>query len=188
MAVRPIIRIFAIMKYYQAIIILALLMVSATSRAQYNTYIQKADSLFFRGEYTQSSAMFEKAFQTGQSIEGKDLYNAACAAALSGKTDVAFSRLWARMEKEPNWYSKSFKDDEDLASLHNDARWQAFADSMTVRQKRLSSVPQLFTEYKRNELVSIFSGKDDNATRERIYDILFAIDASQNTEWQKIKK
>ena len=137
MAVRPIIRIFAIMKYYQAIIILALLMVSATSRAQYNTYIQKADSLFFRGEYTQSSAMFEKAFQTGQSIEGKDLYNAACAAALSGKTDVAFSRLWARMEKEPNWYSKSFKDDEDLASLHNDARWQAFADSMTVRQKRV---------------------------------------------------
>ena len=56
------------------------------------------------------------------------------------------------------------------------------------KAKSLSSVPQLFTEYKRNELVSIFSGKDDNATRERIYDILFAIDASQNTEWQKIKK
>lgn len=135
MAVRSIIRIFAIMKYYLTIIILALLMVSATSRAQYNTYIQKADSLFFRGEYAQSSAMFEKAFHTGQNIDGKDLYNAACAAAMAGKSDLAFKRLYARMEKEPDWYSRG--GDEDLVSLHNDARWKAFSDSMSVRRKRV---------------------------------------------------
>ena len=120
------------------ILTLALLAVETVSRAQYQTFVQKADSLFFRGEYAKSSAMFGKAFQTGVNIDGKDLYNAACAAALAGNTDVAFSRLWARMEKEPNWYSKNFKDDEDLTSLHGDARWQAFADSMTVRQKRYS--------------------------------------------------
>ena len=121
------------------ILTLALLTVSTASRAQYQTFVQKADSLFFRGEYAKSSAMFDKAFQTGLNIDGKDLYNAACAAALAGKTDVAFSRLWARIEKEPNWYSKNFKDDEDLTSLHGDARWQAFADSMTVRQKRVEA-------------------------------------------------
>lgn len=121
------------------ILTLALLTVSTASRAQYQTFVQKADSLFFRGEYAKSSAMFDKAFQTGVNIDGKDLYNAACAAALAGNTDVAFSRLWARMEKEPNWYSKNFKDDEDLTSLHGDARWQAFADSMTVRQKRVEA-------------------------------------------------
>lgn len=121
------------------IITLALLMVSTACRAQFNTFVQKADSLFFRGEFAKSSAMFEKAFQTGKSIEGKDLYNAACAAALAGETDVAFRRLYARMEKEPGWYSNAFKDDEDLAPLHGDARWQSFVDSMTVRQKRVES-------------------------------------------------
>ena len=120
------------------ILIFALLTVSTASRAQYHTLVQKADSLFFRGEYAKSSAMFDKAFQTGVNIDGKDLYNAACAAALAGDTDVAFRRLYARMEKEPDWYSKNFKDDEDLISLHGDARWQAFSDSMTVRQKRYS--------------------------------------------------
>ena len=125
------------MKAYQTIItlILVLLTVSATSRAQYHTYIQKADSLFFRGEFAQSSAMFEKAFQTGQNIDGKDLYNAACAAARAGESDVAFCRLWARMEKEPDWYSRG--GDEDLAPLHGDTRWQAFTDSMNVRRKRV---------------------------------------------------
>ena len=116
------------------VLTLALLAISTTSSAQYHTYIQKADSLYFRGEYVQSCAMFEKAFLSGQDIDGKDLYNAACVAALAGKNDVAFRHLWARMEKEPDWYSRS--DDEDLVSLHGDARWRAFTDSMTVRQKR----------------------------------------------------
>ena len=61
----------------QTLLILALLMVPAVSRAQYDTYIWKADSLFMSGEYDQSSAMFDKAFQTGQPIDGRHLYNAA---------------------------------------------------------------------------------------------------------------
>ena len=127
--------IFANMKCYLKTIILALLTVPVASRAQYNMYIQKADSLFYRGEYAQSSTMFEKAFQTGQNIDGKDLYNAACVAALTGKSDVAFRYLWARMEKEPDWYSRG--GDEDLVSLHGDPRWQTFTDSMTTRRNRV---------------------------------------------------
>lgn len=74
-----------------------------------------------------------------------------------------------------------------------DAARTVIAESLELlndahQAKTMSSVPQLFTEYKRNELVNIFSGKGDKAERERVYDILFAIDASQNNEWQKIKK
>lgn len=74
-----------------------------------------------------------------------------------------------------------------------DAARKAIAESLELldqahKAKTMSSVPQLFTEYKRTELVNIFAGKGDSSEREKVYDILFAIDASQNNEWQKIKK
>lgn len=106
------------------------------AKAQYSMYIWKADSLFLCGEYAQSSAMFDKAFQEERDIQGYHLYNAACAAALAGDADVAFQRLFARLEKEPGWYSETFEHDEDLMSLHGDARWKVFVDSNTVRQER----------------------------------------------------
>ena len=40
------------------------------AKAQYSTYIWKADSLFLCGEYAQSSAMFDKAFQSERDIQG----------------------------------------------------------------------------------------------------------------------
>ena len=97
--------------------------------AQYSTYIWKADSLYLCGEYAQSSAMFEKAFQSERDVQGQHLYNAACVAALSGDADKAFQRLFARLEKEPAWYSETFEQDEDLMSLHGDARWKVCAIS-----------------------------------------------------------
>ena len=121
----------------QTMLILALLMVPAVSRAQHDTYIWKADSLFMFGEFAQSSAMFDKAFQTGQPVEGRHLYNAACVAALAGDKDVAFKRLFARMKIDPNWYTDGIGDDKDLFSLHDDARWKTFLDSLSVRQERV---------------------------------------------------
>ena len=54
--------------------------------------------------------------------------------------------------------------------------------------KTMSQVPQLFTEYKREELLSIFAGKGTKEEKDKAYDILFAIDASQNEAWKKLKK
>ncbi len=53
--------------------------------------------------------------------------------------------------------------------------------------KNMTQVAQLFTEYKRDELVNILS-KASKEEKQRAYDILFGIDASQNETWQKIKK
>ena len=103
----------------------------------YNSYIMQADSLFFKGWYAQSSDMFERAFKQKNCIRGNDLYNGACAAAMAGKTDVAFNRLFARMAKEPEWYSENFADDDDLVKLHDDSRWRAFRDSMLTRKDRV---------------------------------------------------
>lgn len=54
--------------------------------------------------------------------------------------------------------------------------------------KSMTKVPQLFTEYKREELVNIFTKKGTKEEKEAAYEILFAIDASQGSTWEKIKQ
>lgn len=55
--------------------------------------------------------------------------------------------------------------------------------------KTLSSLPQFFTDYKRDEIVSIFSDKSvKQEEKETVYDIVSGINASQNNYWDKIKK
>lgn len=56
------------------------------------------------------------------------------------------------------------------------------------RAKNMTKVAQLFTEYKRDELVNIFEKKGTREEKDKAYEILFAIDASQNNTWERIKK
>ena len=52
--------------------------------------------------------------------------------------------------------------------------------------KPLSMLPQIWTDFKRDELVNIYKGKGTQKEKENAYDILFCINASQNNAWQKI--
>lgn len=54
--------------------------------------------------------------------------------------------------------------------------------------KPLSMLPQIWTDYKRDELAAIYQGKGTEKEKETIYDLLFSINASQNTAWEKIKQ
>ena len=56
------------------------------------------------------------------------------------------------------------------------------------KAKNMTKVAQLFTEYKREELVNIFAKKGTKEEKEKAYEILFAIDASQSNTWERIKK
>lgn len=74
-----------------------------------------------------------------------------------------------------------------------DSARAAIAEGLDLLQaahkaRTMSQVVQLFTEYKREELVNIFSSKGTKEEKDKAYEILFAIDASQNETWQKIKK
>lgn len=53
--------------------------------------------------------------------------------------------------------------------------------------KPLSMLPQIWTDYKRDELVNIYQGKGTQKEKERIYDLLMSINASQNSSWERIK-
>ena len=52
----------------------------------------------------------------------------------------------------------------------------------------LSMLPQIWTDYKRDELTNIYKGKGTQKEKETVYDILFSINASQNSAWEKIKE
>ena len=54
--------------------------------------------------------------------------------------------------------------------------------------KPLSLLPQIWTDYKKEELANIYKGKGTQKEKESVYDILFSINASQNNSWEKIKQ
>ena len=64
--------------------------------------------------------------------------------------------------------------EEDLKKAHAD--------------RPLSLLPQIWTDYKRDELANIYRGKGTQKEKQNVYDILFGINASQNTAWEKIKE
>ena len=55
------------------------------------------------------------------------------------------------------------------------------------QDKPLSMVPQIWTDYKRDELANIYKGKGTQKEKERIYELLMSINASQSNSWDQIK-
>lgn len=55
-------------------------------------------------------------------------------------------------------------------------------------QKPLSLLPQIWTDYKRDELANIYQGKGTQKEKETVYDLLLNINAAQNNAWEKIKR
>lgn len=53
--------------------------------------------------------------------------------------------------------------------------------------KPLSLLPQIWTDYKKDELINIYKGKGTQKEKERIFDLLMSINASQNSAWENIK-
>ena len=55
------------------------------------------------------------------------------------------------------------------------------------QDKPLSLLPQIWTDYKRDELANIYKGKGTQKEKENVYNILFNLNASQSDSWEKIK-
>lgn len=54
--------------------------------------------------------------------------------------------------------------------------------------KPLSQLPIIFTDFKRDEIVNIYSGHGTEKERQQVYDIVSTLNPSQNNYWNKIKK
>ena len=127
----------------KTLIVLIGLLLPSWATAQYNkeyaALTMRADSLFMEGNYDAASQTFGEALQMNEFVQPVHLYNGACAAALAGDAEQAFQWLFARLEKQQDWYSDNLPNDEDLFSLHNDKRWDQLTDSMMVRKRRIEA-------------------------------------------------
>lgn len=70
---------------------------------------------------------------------------------------------------------------EISAALENDMK-------QAHENKPLSLLPQIWTDYKKDELANIYKGKGTQKEKQRIYDILMGLNASQNNSWEAIKQ
>ncbi len=55
-------------------------------------------------------------------------------------------------------------------------------------QKPLSLLPQIWTDFKRDEIANIYEGKGNQKEKQAIYEMLMSINAAQNNAWEKIRK
>ena len=70
---------------------------------------------------------------------------------------------------------------EISAALENDLK-------QAHENKPLRLLPQIWTDYKKDELANIYKGKGTQKEKQRIYDILMGLNASQNNSWEAIKQ
>ena len=49
-------------------------------------------------------------------------------------------------------------------------------------------LPQIWTDYKKDELASIYKGHGTQKEKETIYELLFGINPSHSASWDKIKE
>lgn len=81
----------------------------------------------------------------------------------------------------------------DRMSEQPDSARAAIAEGMDLllqahKAKNMCKVTQLFTEYKRDEIMGIFEKKGTKEEKTKVYDILFTIDPSKSETWEKLKK
>jgi hypothetical protein len=70
----------------------------------------------------------------------------------------------------------------EITSALEDNLKKAHAD------KPLSLLPQIWLDYKKDEIANIYKGKGTQKEKESLYDLLMSINASQANVWDKVKQ
>lgn len=87
---------------------------------------------------------------------------------------------------------KYYREGLDIMAENVDRGRAAITEAIGLLQKShenksLSSLPQVFTDIKADELVNIYKGKGTTAEKEKIVEILSNINASKNSSWRQMK-
>jgi hypothetical protein len=130
----------------------------------YQKYVTQADSLYQLRDYVTSVAVYKKAFET-RSPESRDLYNAACSAAMAGEGPTAMEFL--RHAIASGWTNiEHLKSDTDLISLHSSMEWR---DLLIEFQQRIDLMESKYDKSLQRELLKIFD--DDQHSRQTLEQI-----------------
>lgn len=132
------------------LIILFLFFATIVVSAQdYQSYIDEANAAYFDKNFDKAVESFQAALKLQGDIP---FYNAACVAALAGKTDLAFEWLTKAFNK--GFYdARQLQKDDDLLSLHSDPRWQDLVEKM---QKEKDKIEENYDKQLQERLLTIF--------------------------------
>ena len=97
------------------------------------------------------------------------------------------------MKEYREFQYKYYREGLDIMAENADRGRAAITEAFDLlkaarENKPMSRLPELFTEYKRDEIVNIYVGKATAKEKEELYELLSRINASQNTYWRKIQK
>lgn len=120
------------------------------------------------------------------------------------------SKGWKAFESEKNRYAiindlldsgmepfrlmtyKYYREGLDTMAENADRGRAAITEAIELlktahENKPLSQLPQLFTEYKADELLNIYKGRGTGNEREQVSEILSGLNASKNSVWRQMK-
>ncbi len=103
----------------------------------YDQLIEDAENRMYTSEYGAALELYRQAFQVGGG-NLNDYFNAACAAARADDPDAAFMYLDKALDANPiekEW----LEEDEDLASLHADDRWNGLLAALDARLEAVAA-------------------------------------------------
>ncbi len=127
----------------------------------YNSLVKKGDSLYNLKQFEESRVAYQAAFKIKQG-SAQDLYNAACSAALAGKSKIAFDLLQQAMDA--GWTNiYHLRQDTDLNTLHTHKQWVVLQGQM---QKKIDVVEAGYDKALQKSLLQIFD--DDQQPRHMI--------------------
>lgn len=98
--------------------------------------LAQADSALFAGSPRKALDLYGKYLKYENATDKTALYNAACAASLSGETDCGLVYLKSLADQDSTWYLKEPLD-KDLQNLTELPEWEEFATMIAERRNRI---------------------------------------------------
>ena len=144
-------------------------------------------------------------------LGGTDALETAKTIVTNSQSLLLFAKGWKAFDDEKNRFAiindyldngmedyrkfqyKYYREGLDIMAENADRGRAAITEAFDLlkaarENKPMSRLPELFTEYKRDEIVNIYVGKATAKEKEELYELLSRINASQNTYWRKIQK
>ena len=150
----------------------------------YQSYATSARAAFAAKDYTTAIQQFELAFKINQT-KARDLYDAACIAALAGDKQRALT--WLEASIEQGWSDLShLKADSDLISLHDEARWHALTKKL---EQKNAEIEKNYDQKLKAQLERIHT--EDQGLRQQIQGVQqkFGFNSPElNALWDEIRK
>lgn len=143
------------------LIFMAALSVSVYTHAQEATAtIAGAQALLQKKSYAESVSVFQQVFAKKPGNR-HEYYDAACAAALAGKHQLALS--WLNLSVDKNWRDiQHLKTDTDLESLHKLPEWKRIVNKL---QAKLDILEKNYDHALKAELEAIFTADQQQRLR-----------------------